>query len=72
MRQAGVTALGKLGEHAASAIPALAKYAKHKQEPVRDAAGRAMRLLPVHVITKCLEHKGRSVRDFAATTLGAL
>ena len=74
MRKAAADALGKLGEHAASAVPELAKCLAHKDDGVRHAAADALGKLGEHAasavpeLTKCLADEDADVR--AVFTLG--
>ena len=48
MRQAAAAALGKLGAHAAPAVPQLAKCLEDKEGYVRSAAAGALEKLGEH------------------------
>ena len=72
----GAFALGKLGEHAAPAVPALIAYLEHRRLLVRESAADALGNLGEHAapavpaLTKCLEDRVDFVRRSAAAALG--
>ena len=67
MRKSAARALGNLGEHAASAVPALTKYLEHHLFYVRSSAADALGNLGEHAasavpgMTKCLEVSRRTL-----------
>ena len=73
MRCSAARALGRLGEHAAPAVPALIAYFEHRHYFVRSSAADALGKLGKHAapavpaLIKCLEDREDFVRCSAAT-----
>ena len=51
MRKAAASALGQLGKHAASGLPAITKYLEHKDPDVGKAAGSALGQIGKHAVS---------------------